>query len=260
MGKNTKRTVIKNRKIGQIMGINIVSSSISLLLTRVEDFISDNHKFYIVTPNPEIVLASQSDNKLKEAINSADLSVPDGVGLKIAIPDLKIIKGRDLFLKLIELANKKGWKIFLLGGLGEEAKMAAQKLEIRYRNLKMESYQGPRLNNSAKPESEGDVKIQSDVVKQINSFEPQLLFVAFGNPKQEIWIHKNLSELNIGGAMAVGGAFRYVAGLSPLPPEWMSDRGFEWLWRLFTEPHRIGRIWNAVVVFPFRLLCFKFPK
>jgi N-acetylglucosaminyldiphosphoundecaprenol N-acetyl-beta-D-mannosaminyltransferase len=95
------------------------------------------------------------------------------------------------------------------------------------------------------------------VVRQINTFKPQLLFVAFGNPKQEIWIHNNLPKLNVGGAMAVGGAFRYVAGISKLPPKWMAACGLEWLWRLITEPKRISRILNAVIVFPLKIILYK---
>jgi N-acetylglucosaminyldiphosphoundecaprenol N-acetyl-beta-D-mannosaminyltransferase len=80
-----------------------------------------------------------------------------------------------------------------------------------------------------------------------------LLFVAFGNPKQEIWIHNNFQKLDIGGAMAVGGAFRYVAGTSSLPPKWMERGGLEWVWRLVTEPARISRIFRAFPMFPLRI-------
>jgi N-acetylglucosaminyldiphosphoundecaprenol N-acetyl-beta-D-mannosaminyltransferase len=105
-----------------------------------------------------------------------------------------------------------------------------------------------------------DRKLESDVVDRTNSFAPHLLFVAFGNPKQEIWIHKNLSKLNIGSAMAVGGTLCYIAGLVALPPKWMESLGLEWLWRLIHEPKRIKRIWNAVVVFPIKVFQSKLSQ
>ena len=91
----------------------------------------------------------------------------------------------------------------------------------------------------------------------INKFMPHLLFVAFNNPKQEIWIRRNLPKLKVKGAMAVGGTFRYNAGLSELPPNWMESLGLEWAWRLITEPYRLKRIVNAVVVFPYKVFLYK---
>jgi N-acetylglucosaminyldiphosphoundecaprenol N-acetyl-beta-D-mannosaminyltransferase len=140
--------------------------------------------------------------------------------------------------------------MFFLGGLDNEAELTAKKLKANYSS-------GPKLDNNAEPISEVDRKSQIDVITKINSFGPQLLFVGFGNPKQEIWINKNLSKLNIGGAMALGGTFRYMSGHSPLPPKWMDQMGLEWLWRLFTEPFRFTRIWNAVIIFPLRVLMSK---
>jgi len=290
----TKNTAIKTseteRNYVNILGIKVLSSSASSLLVGVGDFISRSNKFYIVTPNPELILASLSDKELKESLNSADFSIPDGVGVVMAgrflglpvpenklskifvtffqglkvglsvffdkkwlINDFENIKGREFFLDLAKLAARKNWKIFLLGGLDNEAELAAHKLKNRYRNLKIESDKGPTLDKNAEPISEKDKKVEKQVINKINKFNPQLLFVAFGNPKQEIWIKKNLSRLNIGGAMAVGGTFRYIAGHSKLPPKWMAGIGLEWLYRLITEPMRFRRIFNAFPTFPLKI-------
>ena len=260
MEKNIKNTQKKDRKVGQIMGINVTGTSTKQVLARVEGFITDSVKFYIVTPNPEIILMAQRDEKLKNAMNGTELAIPDGIGLKFAIPDLPIIKGRELFIKLIKLAAKKNWKVFLLGGLGNEAELTAKKLSCKAGSGSARQIQYDKfiqLDKDGQPATEVDRKLQFDTITKINKFKPQLLFVAFGNPKQEIWVHENYSKLSIGGAMAVGGAFRYVAGLSKLPPKWMASAGLEWLYRLFTEPCRIGRVFNAVLVFPLRVLIYK---
>ncbi|MCX6703936.1 MAG: WecB/TagA/CpsF family glycosyltransferase [Candidatus Woesebacteria bacterium] len=260
MKKNIKNIQKKGRQIGQILGINVNSTSTSLVLARVEDFISDNTKFYIVTPNPEIILMAQKDKKLKNAMNGTELAIPDGVGLKLAIPDLPIIKGRELFSELITLAVKKNWKVFLLGGLDNEAELAAKRFRIHDSRFKIQTFRGPKLDNSAEPVSGVDRRLQKEAIGKINKFSPQLLFVAFGNPKQEIWVHEYYSKLNIGGAMAVGGAFRYAAGLTKFPPKWMARWGLEWLWRLITEPQRVGRIFRAVIVFPVKVFLFKIRR
>lgn len=257
MKKNNKNMRKNDHKIGQILGINLTGTTTTEVLARVEKNITDSVNFYILTPNPEIILMSQKNQKLKNALNETDLSIPDGVGLKFAIPGLNVIKGRQLFTELIKLANEKGWKVFLLGGLDGEAALASSKLKIKHQKLNIEYAQGPKLDNDLEPATEIDKKLQKEAIEKINKFAPQLLFVAFGNPKQEIWVHEHYSKLNIGGAMAVGGAFRYIAGLSKLPPKWMAGRGLEWLYRLITEPRRIGRIWNAVIVFPLRVFISK---
>ncbi len=258
MKNNTK----SSQKVAQIMGINVLSTTTDEVLARVKDFISHNYKFSIVTPNPELVLMAQDNVQLRNALNNADLPVPDGIGLNYASKflsgkSLNIIPGRKLFIDLIKLADKEGWKVFLLGGKDNEASLAAKKITEVYKNIKIESNSGPILDENGKVVTEVNIKIEKDIVSRINKFSPQILFVAFGNPKQEIWIHNNLSKLNIGGAMAVGGTLRYIAGLSKTSPEWMEKLGLEWFWRLISEPYRFGRIWNATVIFPWRIFLSK---
>lgn len=293
----------KSQKIDQIMEINVNSRTTVSLLTRVEDFISDSVKFYIVTPNPELVLMAQKNKRLKNALNAATLSIPDGIGLSQAskyfslrLPknfisrifvgffqglrvgaatfldkdwltkEIKPIKGRELFMDLIKLAVKNDWKVFLLGGLDNEAELASRELQItnskQFSNhkLQIEFDPGPRLNNNARPLTKNDAEIEKRAIDRINKFSPQLLFVAFGNPRQEIWIHEHLLSLKIGGAMCVGGTLRYIAGVSPLPPKWMAGIGLEWLYRLITEPKRMGRIFRAVIIFPLKVFLYKLLK
>lgn len=287
MKRNTKNTYEIGRKIVDILAINVDSTSKERVLAGVKEMMAYNSKFYIVTPNPELVLASTKNLLLKRALNHADFAIPDGIGLaqaakflSLQVPQsifvrvvvtffqglavglatffnrkwlteyLNVIKGRELFLDIVGLAHKKGWRMFFLGGLGNEAEIAAKKLDAKY-------FRGPKMDSKVEPISKFDRKLQEDAIDKINKFTPNLLFVAFGNPKQEIWIYENLPKLSVGGAMAVGGAFRYVAGLSKLPPKWMERTGIEWLWRLLTEPFRLKRIWNAVVVFPWKVFLSK---
>lgn len=270
VNKTMKRYGEKGLKMGRIMEIKVNSTSSSEVLTRVGDLISHNERFYIVTPNPELILMSQTNKKLKKALNGATISIPDGVGLKIADLKLKIIKGREFFLDLVKLADKKKWKVFLLGGKDNEAELTKMKIVNLMKNdsvagyvnckLKIEFDPGPKLDNNAHPLTKKDVEIENKVIDKINKFGPQLLFVAFGNPKQEIWVNEHLSSLNVGGVMCVGGTFRYIAGLSKLPPKWIAQIGLEWLWRVFTEPKRIGRIFRAVIIFPIKCLLEKLSR
>lgn len=265
MKKIMKKSVTKDREFGNILGINVISTSLPQLLTRIKGKLAHNVHFYIVTPNPELVLMAQKNPALKRALNESDFPVADGVGLNYASRFLygkqtTIIQGRKLFVELLKLADQNKWKIFLLGGESGESEVAAGKLTERFEKTRFEAFQGPKLNKNAEPVGETDKKLEKDAIERINKFVPDILFVAFGNPKQEIWIHKNLSKLRIGGAMAVGGTFRYIAGMSNLPPKWMEETGLEWLWRVITEPRRIKRVINAVIVFPWVVLRLKLQK
>jgi N-acetylglucosaminyldiphosphoundecaprenol N-acetyl-beta-D-mannosaminyltransferase len=290
MKNNNSSTESLSRKYVNILGINVISTTKDKVLMNVKEFISHNNKFYITTPNPELVLMSQSNNEVKEALNNSDFSIPDGIGLaqaarllslktprnnilrflytffagifigvatlvnkKWLTRELNIIKGRELFIELIELASKNKWKVFLFGGLNDEAQKTAEILKKKNKDLKIKYVSGPLLNEKAEPESKDSRKIYFDTIREINSYAPHLLFVAMQNPKQEIWLYKNINKLKIGGAMTVGGTFRYVGGISKPLPKFFDSLGIEWVWRLITEPHRFRRIFNAFPIFPLKV-------
>ena len=258
-----KSTNKLGQKYAKIVNINVLSTNKEELLRKISGFLSHNHKFSLIAVNPEIVLKGIKDPNFANILNSASLTVPDGFGLAWAARflgegNLNIIPGRKLFLEITAKASKSGWPIFLLGGKGKAAEKTAAYLRGKYRNLKVDYHQGPKLNELGEPVSERDSLIQSEVMNRINTFKPKILFVAFGAPKQEIWLYRNLARLNVGGGMVVGGTFDYLSGYAKLPPKLLEDLHLEWLWRVICEPRRIGRIINATIIFPFKVIKAKF--
>jgi N-acetylglucosaminyldiphosphoundecaprenol N-acetyl-beta-D-mannosaminyltransferase len=259
-----KMTIKSSRKQGKILSVGLNSTSTSSVLSFVRDSLARGYKFSISTPNPEIVLQAQDDLNLLKALEAADLAIPDGVGLTYAArflgqPVINLIKGRELFIELIKLANKKGWKVFLLGGGTGVAKGAAINLRKNFKRVRIAFFQGPTINKEAQPETVEDISKEKDAIAQVNEFKPQLLFVAFGAPKQEKWVYNNLPKLDVGGAMVVGGTLAYIAGRAHLPPKW-ARKNFEWLWRLVSQPSRFPRILRATVVFPWKVFLSKVKK
>ena len=287
----------KAQKHGKILNISVTSTSVDQVLRFVRASLHRKTRFSIVTPNPEIILQAQKDKKLASILNSADISLPDGVGLVMAskflsLPtaendfikpfyyifqglmvgvsalvnkkwlsqDLKQIRGREMFMELIKLANKKSWRVFFLGGENDEAQDVKKFLLRSYKKIKIETHKGPILSNSILPVSASDEVVQERAIKEINSYKPQLLFIAFGAPRQEKWMNKWVNKLNVGGAMVVGGTFNYISGRNKLPPKGLSDMGLEWLWRLATEPRRMVRIFRALIVFPLVVYISKLRK
>lgn len=263
MMKNQKKTLKSARNYVNILDVRLTSTSIDEVLTKISDFLHSSYKFSLFTLNPEILIEANSDKYFKKILNLGDINVPDGIGVTYASKflygkPLKVTPGRKLFLELIKASYENNWKVFLLGGLQDEAVTASSKLQMANSKLQIQASSGPRLDKNAEPVSERDKKIEMETIKKINEFKPDILFVGFGAPKQEKWIHKWLPKLNCGGAMTVGGTFSYISGRSRLPPYWMERCSLEWLWRLLHEPKRAFRILNAVVIFPLKVLCSKF--
>lgn len=276
MTKNRRKINPKSinaaRKIVPVLGINVDSTGLVEVLNQVQSWIRGEgcearSQYLIVTPNPEIVNMATSDLGLTKILNSADLALPDGTGLVWAMglarkmdkgKDrkrlLRAVTGRVVFEELVRIAAKEGWKVFLVGGRENVASRAAQILNEKYKILNIKYAQGPWLGIDGEPVRDTDKDEEKQTIEEINKFNPDLLFVGFGAPKQEKWLARVLPKLDVRVAMAVGGAFDYVAGIVPKPPKAFEDLGLEWLWRLIVQPGRVKRVFNATVVFPLKVL------
>lgn len=185
-----------------------------------------SEKFYIVTPNPEILMLATRSKSFQDILNSATLSLPDGIGVLVAGRILKKqiigrITGTDLMEKICEKASKKPIAMGFLGGSRGVAERASECLR--------EKYPGLRVVFSS-DEWTGPFKEHIDI-----------LFVALGAPKQEEWIAKNLDTIDVTAAMGVGGAFDYASGKVKRAPVILRKAGLEWVFRLVRQPWRIRR-------------------
>lgn len=244
----------KGLKQANILNVLVNSTSKEEVLTLVTKKISEKAKFIIFTPNPEIILAAQSDPDLASILNSADLSIPDGVGLKLVIPTLTIIKGRQLMVDLLKLAEKNRLKVFFLGASPSVNKESVEKTIRMYPHIRVKGDSGPYLDRQGNPQSDKDMEIEKKVISNINSFQPNFLFVAFGTPKEQKWIAKNFKSLKLNCVMEIGGSLDYFSEQVKLPPVFMTALNLEWLWRLLHDPRRIGRIFNALILFPIKVI------
>ncbi|MFA5134595.1 MAG: WecB/TagA/CpsF family glycosyltransferase [Patescibacteria group bacterium] len=239
-----------------ILGIEIDNVTRAEAIGMIAGFLHSNERRYITTTNPEFIMAARHDVEFRHILNNADLSVADGMGIVFAAKrhgqSLKArIPGVDLLWDIVRLAEQEGKSIFLLGskrGVPERAAMAIKNrnpeaviagAECGYR----------RWHRQMKAHK---------LVAMINRAKPDILFVAFGQVKQEKWIYHNLSKLEtVKVAMGVGGSFDYIAGEVKRAPQWMRSAGIEWLYRLIVQPWRLPRIATAVVRFSFTVLFSK---
>jgi len=238
----------------KVLGVKIDNFSKKETLRKVEDFLSENKIHQIVTVNPEFILRAQEDEEFKNILNDADLSIADGAGIWFAfLRHLKYLKTRitgiDLMLEILRLAENKNLPVFL----------------VSHKNA-LSSWEETR---DAILKTHPDLKIDGDLVGTECPFGCQssksigdwaIVFCNFGAPHQERFIHslKSLGQSKIRVAMGVGGGFDFLTGNRRRAPKILRKIGLEWLWRFVGEPkRRAGRIWNAVVIFPIRVLLNK---
>lgn len=216
--------------------------------------LKSSKKYYIVTPNPEMVVLAQTNEEFRLALNNADIALPDGIGLVIAshflgTPIKERITGVDFMEKLCRESAKEAVSIGLLGaGIGV-AEKAADCLRKKYPGINIvfvgEEWPGVESDKSVEHRAKS---LERTKLNKTLSSKPlavseniDILFVAFGHPKQEMWISTHLDQLPIRVAMGVGGAFDYLAGDIPRAPFVMRSLGFEWLYRLIHQPWRWRR-------------------
>jgi len=277
-----------------ILNVTIDSTSYDKVLRLVRFSLDKKEKFFIVTPNPEQLIIAQSDKEYRNVLNSATVRIADGVGLVAAnkflnLPtthnpllrpvlyfaqglgvgfniifdrewltaEMEVVRGRQVFLKLIELANKMHWHIVLLGDNKNSAQKARSILEKNYLGVKLTAFEGPLLDDGGFPVSSKETAKENNLIKKINQLSPELVFVGFRAPAQEKWLYRWYDKLKIGGAMVVGGTFDYISGKKPLPPDWVADAGLEWLWRLIKGDQTVKRVFNAYPRFAFKIFLKK---
>lgn len=232
-----------------VLGIKINDVSIPEIVRLVEGWLATEGKHYIVTPNPEIVMMAQKDQELKEIINKADLAIPDGAGLKLAADIENISPGIDVLERLVKMASDNGATVGFLGGRGEVAVKTSERLLKKYPKLKVVfAESGGEVDKDGNSIEYDVYSIEDRKQKKAKPrytlysiLNTDLLFVAFGPPKQEKWIASNLNKMPIKVAMGVGGAFDILSGKVPRAYGWVRSLGFEWLFRLIIQPWRIKR-------------------
>lgn len=231
----------------QIFHVPIDDVSDEELDLRLTNWVNAHAQKFITTPNPEFLLRARHDHEFLSFLQSSDLSLPDGVGLRYAIAALTNKRllhrqtGVGLVEKLARIAHKNHKQILLVGGEEGAAEKTKQIFEQKYPGIRISVYQPGRVN----------FPVSDAVIENILEISPDILLVALGQKKQEKFIHEVLPNVpSIRLAVGIGGAFEMLSGLKPRAPRAMSQMGLEWVWRVFIEPRRIGRILKASFVFP----------
>jgi N-acetylglucosaminyldiphosphoundecaprenol N-acetyl-beta-D-mannosaminyltransferase len=184
-------------------------------------------KYYIVTPNPELLVIADKNTQYKSILNGAELALPDGIGVMVAAkllgrPLKQRIHGVDLMESLCREVSNRPITVGFLGAGPSVAEQAVERLKKKYSGLRVGM-------------------VASEWSEELKVEKIDILFVAFGSPKQEIWIANNLNILPAKVIIGVGGSFDFISGKTPRAPTVLRNIGLEWLFRLIIQPWRIKR-------------------
>lgn len=209
----------------------------------VDAFVRSRRPHQVVTVNLDFLVIAERDARFRAVLADADLALADGTPLlwlarRGGTPLPERVPGVDLLQESCRLAAERGYRPFLLGAAPGVAEAAAGVLEARYPGLRVAGAYCP-------PFGPPSPEVDRAMVAAVRRARPDLLFVALGAPRQDVWIADHLFELDVPVCMGVGGSLDLVAGRLPRAPRWMQRVGLEWCFRLLQEP---GRLWRRYLV------------
>jgi N-acetylglucosaminyldiphosphoundecaprenol N-acetyl-beta-D-mannosaminyltransferase len=218
------------------MGVPVHDVTTEETLAFVSQWIAEGGAHQIATVNPEFLMTARSDATFRATLQRAALCIPDGIGVLWAARMRgkrlrERVAGSDLVPRLSAEAARHGWRIFYLGAAPGVAEKAASILAARY----------PELLVAGCYAGSPTIEEEEDIIARVRVSRADILFVAYGAPKQDLWLARNLARTGAAVGIGVGGSFDFIAGVARRAPRWMQRIGMEWFYRLTREPWRWRR-------------------
>jgi N-acetylglucosaminyldiphosphoundecaprenol N-acetyl-beta-D-mannosaminyltransferase len=239
----------RQRRRIELGGVLIDQVDAAGAVERLCEFLTDGNTHQVVTVNLDFLSIAQHDPAFRDTLNAADLAVADGMPLVWASrlrgqPLAERVAGVELMNESCRLAVRSGHSVFLLGAAPGVADAAARTLQVDNPGLRIAGVYSPPIGELSRAEN-------ARIVSMIRAARPGFLFVAFGAPRQDLWIHEHRPLLDVPVSMGVGCVFDLLAGSVARAPHWMQKSGLEWAHRLRNEP---GRLWRRYLVNDTRML------
>jgi len=228
-----------------ILGINVNDVNMRAAVSRIDDLIGQGSPTYVCVTGAHGIIESQSDEHLQEIHNNAGLVVPDGISVVwlsrlLGHTRISRVPGPDLMPVVCGALAEKGYRHFLFGSADGVPERLRNELCRRNPGLNVVGTFSPPFRPMTPEEDQ-------EVIDLINAAEPDILWVGLSTPKQERWMAAHLGKLRVPVMIGVGAAFDLNAGLKARAPLWIQSVGCEWLYRMVTEPQRLGRRYLHIV-------------
>ncbi|MGM0934473.1 MAG: WecB/TagA/CpsF family glycosyltransferase [Bacteroidota bacterium] len=207
-------------------------------ITPILPFLNNEHKVVVNTINPHSYCVAEKDEAFKEALQTGDYLLPDGIGIVMAAKVLngkriEKIAGYDVFIHLMQQLNKKAGTSFFLGAAPQTLKKIKERAAKEFPNVKVHAYSPPYKAVFSLEESQ-------EMWEAVNAVQPEVLFVGMTAPKQEKWVHQYKDQLNANIICSIGAVFDFYAGTVRRPSQFWISLGLEWLPRFLKEPKRLA--------------------
>ncbi len=245
-GPITPQTVV-------ILGIPFNDVSFADTVEWVRQRVVSRRPAYIATVNMDFIMQAWRDPELQRILLEADLVVADGIPIvwlsRLVGPGLKErVTGSDLVPMLAALAAREGFSLFCLGGAPGVAEKAAGNLVERNPGLRIAGCYSPPKADLLNMDNPG-------ILSRVAAADPHILLVAFGAPKQEKWVNQHIRKWRVPVAIGVGGSLDFLAGMQKRAPQLVRKLALEWLWRMLSDPRRLGKRYLANLFFLSGAVC-----
>ena len=219
----------------EILGVRFDNLTQQEAAQQGRQLLEEDKFHYVVTPNPEFLLAAEKDPEFRRVLNAADLVLPDGIGVVysakiLGTPLKERVPGIEFAEAMLSALNEMGGRLYLLGAKPGVAEEAGRRICARYPALVLCGTH------------DGYFKDEQAILPEIAAAKPDLLFVCLGAPKQEKWMARWGRHTGAKLAIGLGGCLDVFAGNVRRAPEQWQKLGLEWAYRLKKEPKRIGRM------------------
>jgi N-acetylglucosaminyldiphosphoundecaprenol N-acetyl-beta-D-mannosaminyltransferase len=219
-----------------VLGCEIDRFDMREAVGRCEAYVASRSRAQHMAVNVAKIVSSRSDAELQRLINGCDIVTADGQAVVWASrllgdPLPARVAGIDLMLELLALADRRGYRVYILGARPEVLERAVARLRQRYAGMTIAGYRDGYFSETHEPE----------VAAQIRGARPDLLFVAMSSPQKELFLGRWGPHLDVPFSMGVGGAIDILAGVTRRAPRPVQRLGLEWAFRLAQEPRRLAR-------------------
>jgi len=228
-----------------VAGARVHAIRVADAIAIMDQWISSRHEDYVVLTGAHGIVEMQSDPKLLEITNQAGLSTPDGMpvvwlGRLKGHRNIEKVYAPDIMEEAFRVGVSRGYRHFLYGGTEGVASELSQKLQQRFPGIQIVGTYYPPFRPLTQSETE-------EVTRLINKADPHIVWVGLGCPKQDRWMHQFRPLLRAPVLIGVGAGFDFLSGRKPLAPRWVQRSGFEWLYRMLSEPRRLWPRYSRVV-------------
>ena len=237
-----------------VLGVGVSAVNIPIAVDQIDRWVRNRSKNYVCVTSVHGIVESQRDDDLKRIHNTAGLVTPDGMPLVWLMKSrgwsyVSRVYGPDLMLAVMEMSAKREYTHFLYGATENTLERLKERLEKKIPGLRIVGTHAPPFRMLTAEED-------ADVLKKINGSGADVVWVGLSTPKQERWMASHVERLEAPVMLGVGAAFDFHAGLKSQAPKLIRHSGFEWLFRLVTEPRRLWRRYLTIVpYFAFHAIC-----